>query len=82
MGFDTAGTESPIVPVVVGGTLRTFEFWRKLFDAGVFTNPVIAPAVPPTSGRIRTSYMATHTDSQLDLVLDAFSRVGREMGLI
>jgi 8-amino-7-oxononanoate synthase len=82
MGFDTAGTESPIVPVVVGGTLRTFEFWRKLFDAGVFTNPVIAPAVPPTSGRIRTSYMATHTDSQLDFVLDAFSRVGREMGLI
>ncbi|MGE5748706.1 MAG: aminotransferase class I/II-fold pyridoxal phosphate-dependent enzyme [Gemmatimonas sp.] len=82
LGFDTFGSESPIVPVIVGGTLRTFEFWKKLLDAGVFTNPVIAPAVPATSGRIRTSYMATHTDSQLDLVLDAFERVGREMDLI
>ena len=82
LGFDTFGSESPIVPVIVGGTLRTFEFWKRLLDAGVFTNPVIAPAVPATSGRIRTSYMATHTDAQLDQVLDAFQRVGREMGLI
>jgi 8-amino-7-oxononanoate synthase len=82
LGFDTFGSESPIVPVIVGGTLRTFEFWKRLLDAGVFTNPVIAPAVPATSGRIRTSYMATHTDSQLDFVLDAFQKVGREMDLI
>ena len=82
LGFDTFGSESPIVPVIVGGTLRTFEFWKRLLDAGVFTNPVIAPAVPATSGRIRTSYMATHTESQLDFVLDAFQKVGREMGLI
>jgi 8-amino-7-oxononanoate synthase len=82
LGFDTMGSESPIVPVIVGGTLRTFEFWKRLLDAGVFTNPVIAPAVPATSGRIRTSYMATHTDAQLDRVLVAFERVGREMGLI
>lgn len=82
LGFDTFGSESPIVPVIVGGTLRTFEFWKRLLDAGVFTNPVIAPAVPATSGRIRTSYMATHTDAQLDRVLDAFQTVGREMGLI
>ena len=82
LGFDTFGSESPIVPVIVGGTLRTFEFWKRLLDAGVFTNPVIAPAVPATSGRIRTSYMATHTDSQLDFVLEAFERVGREMDLI
>jgi 8-amino-7-oxononanoate synthase len=82
LGFDTMGSESPIVPVIVGGTLRTFEFWKRLLDAGVFTNPVIAPAVPATSGRVRTSYMATHTESQLDFVLDAFQRVGRAMGLI
>ncbi|MGK2961192.1 MAG: aminotransferase class I/II-fold pyridoxal phosphate-dependent enzyme, partial [Gemmatimonadaceae bacterium] len=82
LGFDTFGSESPIVPVIVGGTLRTFEFWKRLLDAGVFTNPVIAPAVPTTSGRIRTSYMATHTEAQLDQVLDAFQRVGREMDLI
>jgi 8-amino-7-oxononanoate synthase len=82
LGFDTFGSESPIVPVIVCGTLRTLEFWKRLLVAGFFTNPVIAPAVPATSGRIRTSYMATHTDSQLDFVLDAFKRVGREMDLI
>jgi 8-amino-7-oxononanoate synthase len=82
LGFDTFGSESPIVPVIIGGTLRTFEFWKRLLEAGVFSNPVIAPAVPPTSGRVRTSYMATHTDAQLDFVLDKFERVGREMGLI
>ena len=48
------GEETQIVPVIVGGTLRTFEFWKRLLDAGVFTNPVIAPAVPATSGRIRS----------------------------
>jgi 7-keto-8-aminopelargonate synthetase-like enzyme len=82
LGFETMGSRSPIVPVIVGGTLRTFEFWRRLLDAGVFTNPVIAPAVPATSGRVRTSCMATHTDTQLDFVLDAFQRVGRSMDLI
>ena len=82
LGFDTATSESPIVPVIVGTVLRTFEFWRRLFDAGVFTNPVIAPAVPENSCRIRTSYMATHTDEQLDRVLEVFQKVGRDMGLI
>jgi 7-keto-8-aminopelargonate synthetase-like enzyme len=82
LGFDTGASQSPIVPVIVGGMMRTFEFWRRLFDAGIFTNPVIAPAVPESSCRVRTSYMSTHTDEQLDEVLAAFERVGRAMGLI
>lgn len=82
MGFDTLDSESPIVPVVVGDMMRTFRFWRDLFDAGVFTNPVIPPAVPENSCRIRTSYMATHTDEQLDEVLEIFQRCGRAAGLI
>lgn len=82
LGFDTLASESPIVPIVVGGMLRTFQFWRQLFDAGVFTNPVIAPAVPDNACRIRTSYMSTHTDDQLDEVLEVFERCGREAGLI
>ncbi|MGE0432800.1 MAG: 8-amino-7-oxononanoate synthase, partial [Planctomycetota bacterium] len=52
--------------------------WRALLDAGVFTNPVISPAVPENACRLRTSYMATHTDEQLDFVLDQIIRVGRE----
>jgi 8-amino-7-oxononanoate synthase len=82
MGFNTLTSESPIVPVVVGSMIQTFKFWRALFDAGIFTNPVIAPAVPENSCRIRTSYMATHTSEQLDEVLEAFQRCGREAGLI
>src|SRR3712207_5358108 len=60
MGFDTVASETPIIPVVTGDMERTFAFWRALFDAGVFTNPVLPPAVPESSCRLRTSVMATH----------------------
>ena len=81
LGFDTATSETPIIPVASGNIESTFVFWRALFDAGVFTNPVLPPAVPEHSCRLRTSVMATHTTDQLDLVLDAFARVGRQLGL-
>ena len=55
-------------------------FWRALFDAGVFTNPVLPPAVPENSCRLRTSVMATHTREQLDKVLDAFTHVRAALG--
>jgi 8-amino-7-oxononanoate synthase len=82
LGFDTVGSETPIIPVASGNMESTFIFWRALFDAGVFTNPVLPPAVPENSCRLRTSVMATHTVDQLDQVLDAFGRVGRQLGLI
>lgn len=82
LGFDTVTSETPIIPVVTGNMNRTFVFWRALFDAGVFTNPVLPPAVPESSCRLRTSVMATHTRDHLDAVLDAFARVGRELGTI
>jgi 8-amino-7-oxononanoate synthase len=80
LGFDTVTSETPIIPVVTGDMERTFTFWRALFDAGVFTNPVLPPAVPESSCRLRTSVMATHTRDQLDQVLDAFTRVRAELG--
>jgi 8-amino-7-oxononanoate synthase len=80
MGFDTVSSETPIIPVVTGEMERTFAFWRALFDAGVFTNPVLPPAVPENSCRLRTSVMATHSRQQLDQVLDAFTRVRAELG--
>ncbi len=82
LGFDIGPTESPVVPILVGDLYKTFRFWRALFDAGVFTNPVVPPAVPEGHGRIRTSYMATHTDDQLDFVLDVLARLGKEFDLI
>jgi 8-amino-7-oxononanoate synthase len=82
MGLDIGHTATPVVPIVVGEDLETFAFWKEMFDNGVFTNPVISPAVPPGRGLIRTSYTATHTDDQLDKVLEVIERVSRKRGLI
>ena len=82
LGYDTGSTATPIIPLVIGEDMACFVFWKALFDNGVFTNPVVSPAVPPGRALIRTSYTATHTDEQLDRVLDVLARVGREKGLI
>lgn len=82
LGFDIGPTETPIVPVLIGPLDTTFLFWRKLYDAGVFTNPVVPPAVPPSQCRLRTSVMATHTAEQIDHALEAFATIGKELGVI
>ena len=71
-----------VIPVVIGGMEETFVMWKALFDGGVFTNPVMPPAVPESSCRLRISLMATHTDDHIDAVLEAFASVGREMAVI
>jgi 8-amino-7-oxononanoate synthase len=82
LGYDIGETETPIVPVLIGPLDKTFMFWRKLFDAGVFTNPVAPPAVPPSQCRLRTSLMATHSFEQIDFCLEQFARIGKELGVI
>jgi len=82
MGLNTGCSETPIVPIIIGDDQTTFAFWKALFDAGVFVNPIISPAVPPGMQLLRTSYMATHTDEQLDRVLGIFYEVGKKLGVI
>jgi 8-amino-7-oxononanoate synthase len=82
MGFDTGQSETPVIPILIGDQTKTFLFWRRLFDAGVFANPVTSPAVPPGKDLIRTSYMAIHTDEELDQVLEVFEQLGREFDII
>ena len=82
LGFNIGPTETPIIPVIVGNDELTFVFWRRLLEEGVFTNPVVSPAVPPNQARLRTSYMATHTEEMLDRALVAFEKVGKELGII
>ena len=82
LGFDIGRTESPIVPIIVGDFEKTLVFWKHLFDAGVFVNPIVSPAVPADKCLLRTSYMATHTDRELDRVLDVMGSIGKKLGVI
>ncbi len=82
MGYDIGNTTTPIIPLHIGEDMKTLKFWRALFDGGIFTNPVIPPAVPPNRSLIRTSYMATHTDEDIDEALALFEQVGRKFGLL
>ncbi len=74
LGYDISESETPIIPVLIGDLNILAIQWRALFDAGVFINPVIPPAVPQHSCRLRISMMATHTDEQIDFVLDLFAQ--------
>ena len=82
MGFDTGESTTPIIPVIVGDDLTARTMWRKLFDAGIFTTPIMTPAVPENRALIRVSCMATQTDEQVDKVLEVFDKVGHEMSVI
>jgi 8-amino-7-oxononanoate synthase len=82
LGYDTGTSETPIIPVVIKDTLKTYEMCRLLFENGVFVNAVISPAVPQGRELLTTSYMATHTEEQLYNVLAAFEKVGRQVGVI
>lgn len=82
LGYETGPTKTPIVPMIVGDDFRTALLWRRLFDEGMFTNCVIAPAVPQGQQRIRMCLMATHSREDLEKVVEIVGRVGREIGII
>jgi len=82
LGYNTGPTETPIIPVIVGNDETAFKLWRSLREDGIFTNPVIYPAVPKGQSLIRTSYSATHTEEELDTVLASFEKCGKQLGII
>src|SRR3954453_7564033 len=73
---------TPVIPVMVGDDWRAVLFWKALYDAGLYTNVAIYPAVPRGGALLRTSLMATHERDHLDRALEIFGRVGREAGLV
>ena len=81
MGFNIGPSETPVIPIIIGDELKTQIAWKMLFEAGIYTNAVFPPGVPPSKSLLRTSYMATHTDAQLDYVLETFYQVGKELEL-
>lgn len=82
IGFDCGESETPIIPIVVGEDYLAFKMAKRLEEEGVFVCPVVSPACPPGRGLIRTSYMATHRREHLTRALEAFQKVGRELGLV
>jgi 7-keto-8-aminopelargonate synthetase-like enzyme len=82
LGFNIGGTQTPIIPVIIGDDEACFRFWKELFDSGVYCNPVVSPAVPQGMALLRTSYMATHRRDQLERVLDIFEKTGKKLGII
>jgi 8-amino-7-oxononanoate synthase len=75
------GGETPIVPIFIGDRMKTMQVWRKILDRGVFVNAILVPAVAPGRDLLRTSYMASHKDEQLQTILKVVGEVHAEVGL-
>ena len=81
-GFNTCGSQSQIIPLLIEDDTKCVKFWKALYNAGVFTNAFIQPATPPNGALIRTSYMPTHTDDMLDEALNVMEDVGKKFKVI
>lgn len=82
LGFDVSGSETPIIPVIVGEGRKAMELSDRLFEEGVFAQGIAYPTVPRGKARVRTIVTAAHTRDDLDQALEAFAKVGRELGVI
>lgn len=82
LGYNTLNSQTPIIPLLIGDDFNAFAFTQKLYEHGVFATPVVKPAVPDGCALIRTSYMASHTEQDLNFVLEVLDKLGREFGII
>jgi glycine C-acetyltransferase len=82
LGFDTGVSETPITPVMMGDPDTAGRFSQRLFELGVFAQPVVYPTVALDKSRIRTIVTAAQSDGHLGRALEAFATAGRELGLI
>ena len=82
LGFDTGASQSPITPVMIGDGALAMRFSDRLFDEGVFAQGIGYPTVPEGRARVRTIVTATHQRDELQLALDRFGAVGRELGIL
>jgi glycine C-acetyltransferase len=82
IGFDTGNSETPITPVIVGAGALAHRFSDRLFEEGVFAMGIGFPTVPDDKSRVRTIVTAEHSTEELDICLEVFERVGRELAII
>lgn len=84
-GFEIGKSTTPIIPIIIGNNILTFKYYKKLFKKkprGLFTNPIMAPAVPEGRELLRTSYMASMNNEIIDESLDILATIGRKMKII
>jgi glycine C-acetyltransferase len=82
MGFNTGVTQTPIVPVMLGEATLAQKFSQRLFEEGVFAMAIGYPTVPQGKARIRVMNSAAHSQNDLEVALDVFGKVGKELGVI
>jgi len=82
LGFNTGVSQTPITPVIVGGSDIAQELGKKLLENGVFGKPIVFPLVPKDKARVRTIVTAIHTKDDLNQTLASFEKVGKEMKII
>ena len=81
-GFEIGDTESPIIPLYVRDTDKTFEVTKMAFDEGVFINPVIPPACHPQDTLVRFALMATHTKEQVDFAIEKLTKCFKQLEIL
>jgi 8-amino-7-oxononanoate synthase len=81
-GFEIGDTQSPIIPLYVRDTYKTFAVTKAAFDEGIFINPVIPPACAPQDTLVRVALMATHTKEQIDYAVEHLAKCFRELDII
>jgi glycine C-acetyltransferase len=82
LGFNTGASETPITPVIAGSSHNAKQLAKRLFEEGVFAQEIVFPMVARDKARVRTIVTAMHTKEDLDFALNAFKKVGKELGLI
>lgn len=82
LGFDTGISTTPITPVIIGDDALTMKFSDSLFEEGVYAQGIVFPTVQKGKARIRTIVTATHTQEDLQACLDAFEKVGKQLGIL
>jgi glycine C-acetyltransferase len=81
-GFDTMGSQSQIIPILVGSAEKTMEFSRELLDRGVFVQGIRPPTVSAGSARLRCTIMATHETGEINFAAETITLVGKKLGVI
>lgn len=82
LGFNIGASETPITPCIIGEEKTTQDFSKRLFEEGVYAKSIVFPTVPKGTGRVRNMPTAAHTKEMLDQAIEAYKKVGKDLGII